>query len=97
MLSNIMKLTPSVPKLLTHIPLLMEHAKPHLVPMTLSTLLDIPTVPEFPLLHLPSKEDQSQLLLMPKIGLLIHQESSPTVELPSITESYLPDIPPVIG
>jgi hypothetical protein len=52
-------------------------------------------------LHLDSKllvtNNQYQLPLMPKTGLHIPVESSPTVELLSITESYLPDIHPAIG
>jgi len=77
--------------------LLMDHAKPHLVPMTLSTLLDIKIVPESLLLHLPSNLDQSPLPLMPKTGHLTPVVSSPTVELLSITESYLPVILPALG
>jgi len=100
MLSNIMKPMPSVLKLLTHIHLVQEvlpHAQPHLVLQTLSVLPDIPIVQESLLLPVPSKEDQFQLPSMPKIGHLIPPESTPTVEPPSITESYLPDIPPPIG
>ena len=97
MLSNIMKPTPSVPKLLTHMLLEMDLAKPHLVPMILSELLDIPTVPESLPLHLPSNLDQSPLPLMPKTGHLIPEVSSPTVELLSITESYSPVILPALG
>jgi len=97
MLSNIMNKMPSVLKHLTHMSHKMDHAKPHLVPMTLSMLLTIPIVPESPLLPQPSKEDQFQLPLMPKTGHLIPEVSIPTVEHPSITESYSPDILPPIG
>jgi len=100
MLLNIMNPTPSVLKLLTHIHpvvVLLDHAISHLVSMTLSKLPDIPIVQESLLLLVPSNKDQFQLPSMPKIGHLIPPESTPTVEPPSITESYLPDIPPPIG
>jgi len=88
---------PSVLKHLTHMLPLMVHAKPHLVPMTLSTLPDIKIVPESLLLPQPSKADQFPLPLMPTTGHLIPVVSSPTVEHPSITESYSLDILPALG
>jgi len=92
-----MKLTQSVPKLLTHIPVLTELVNPHLVPMTLSELPAIKIVPESPLLPKPSKEDQSLSELMLHLGHLTLVVSSPTVEHPSITESYSLDILPALG
>jgi len=97
MLSNIMKPTQSVLKLLTHIPELTEHVLPHLVPMILSELPHIKIVQESLLLPKPSKEDQYLSELMLHNGHLIPEVSSPTVEHPSITESYSLDIPQAIG
>jgi len=97
---NIMKPTLSVLNLLIHIPqevVPLLHALPHLVQLILSPSLDIPIVQVSLLSPVPSKEDPSPLPLMPKTGHLIAQESTPTVEPHSITESYLPDIPPPIG
>jgi len=96
-LSNIIKPTKSVPNLLTNTKLKMDHAKPHLVPLTLSELLVILIAPEHLNLHLPSKADQSQLPSMPANGHLTLVVFSPTVENPSITESYSPVIPAAIG
>jgi hypothetical protein len=97
MLSNIMKPTQSVLKLLIHILELMEHANLHLVLMTLSELPTIKIVQESLLLPQPSKEDQYPSELMLHNGHLIPEVSSPTVEHPSITEFYSLDIPQAIG
>jgi len=97
MLSNIIKLTQSVLKLHIHIPVKMEHANLLLVPMILSELPTIKIVQESLLLSKPSKEDQFPLELMLHNGHLTLVVSSPTVELQSITESYLLDIHQAIG
>jgi len=100
MLSNISLLPESVPNHLTHIPqevvpLLL--AKPHLALKAHSQSLLIKIVPEFQPSPVPSKEDQYPLPLMPHNGHHTPVVSSPTVELPSITESYLLDTPPLLG
>jgi len=100
MLSNISKLKESVPNHLTHIPpvvVQLDHAKTHLAPKTLSPSQDIKMFPEPPLFKPPVTPDQYPSPLMLKTGPHIPQESSPTVELLSITESYSLDIPHLIG
>ena len=92
-----MKPTESVPNHLTHTPVLTELVPLHLVPLTLSMSPTIKIVMESLLLPKPSKEDQSQLPLMPKTGHLIPVESTPTVEHLLITESYSLDIHQAIG
>jgi len=88
MLSNIINPQESVLNLLTDILVKTEVAEPHLVLKILSVLLDIKMFQESLLLPKPFKEDQSPSELMPQAGNLTLVVSSPTVEHPSITESY---------
>jgi len=91
--------TESVPKILIHTPPKMDLAKSLLAPKALSPSLDIPMfLQDQPLdLNQLVTDNQSPLPVMPKTGLLIPVVFSPTVELPSITEFYLLDIPLLIG
>jgi len=66
-------------------------------PKTLSPSEDTTSSPESLLSNLLVTLDPLLLPLMPEDGLLIPVVSSPTVELPSITPSYLLDIPQTIG
>jgi len=99
--SDITKPTESVPNNLIHTLLnLISQAVPSKLAQnplsksmdTLMFLLDL-----HPLLNQLVTNNQYQLPLMLLNGPHIPVESSPTVEPLSITESYLPDIPPAIG
>jgi len=97
--SNTSETTESVPNHLIHTPPKTDLAKFLHAPKTLSPSLDTPM---FPLdlhldLNLLVTDNQFPLLVMPKTGLLIPVVFSPTVEHLSITESYLLDIPLLIG
>lgn len=98
--SNILKPKESVPNHLIHIPpevVQLDHAKIHHAQKILSPSVDIKMSQELLPYNLPVTIDQSLLPSMPKIGHLIPVEFSPTVELLLITESYLLDIPQLIG
>jgi len=97
---TIMPKTESVPMLLIPInPVVVQAtlADKTLAPKTLSPSEDTTSSPESLNSNLPTKTDPLLLPSMPEDGLLIPVVSSPTVELPSITPSYLLDIPPDIG
>jgi len=97
--SDTSETTESVPK--THIHTLLETdlAKSLLAPKALSPSLDIPMfLQDQPLdLNKLVTDNQFPLPVMLKTGPLIPVVFSPTVELPSITEFYLLDIPLLIG
>jgi len=76
---------------------LTDLAEPHLAPKILSPSKPIRTFLESLDFKPPINKDPSLLPLMLLLGLLMEVVSSPTVDHPSITESYLLDIPQAIG
>jgi len=97
--SNTSEITESVPKAHIHTPPETDLAKSLLAPKALSPSLDIPMfLQDQPLdLNKLVTDNQFPLPVMLKTGPLIPVVFSPTVELPSITEFYLLDIPLLIG
>jgi len=99
--SDISKNTECVPNHLIHTPLnlISEVVHKKLVTKPLSQLTDTPMFLKVQPLLLNQLMTNNPYLLpsMPQTFLHIPVESSPTVELLSITESYLQDIPTAIG